>query len=93
MIIDCHAHIPRLPGTKFAKMNFEQVLRVMLKEMKAGRVDHAILLPSPKNLRSLPGLDGPSAPTLREQLKLCVGVKNIHHLGTIEVMNHKKRAY
>lgn len=82
MIIDVHTHIGRLPNSPFAKTTFEQNLKSLLKEMKAGGVETSLVLPWFE--------DTDSDPSVETALKLTKGMKNIKVVGTIDVLNYKK---
>ena len=45
MIMDAHTHISRLQNSDFEAGTFGKNFELLLREMKASRVDHALLLP------------------------------------------------
>ena len=84
MIIDAHAHIGRLKDSRFEKMSFEQILKNLLKEMKEGGVDQALILTSWED-------DDETSIPLGKALQITNGKEHIKIVGSIDLPNYKKK--
>ena len=81
MIIDAHAHIGKRPNSNLEKLNFEQVLTLLLKEMKLNKVGHALVIASYKKTNfNL---------SMAEELSLIKDIKNLSAIGSLDVLNYK----
>ncbi len=86
MIIDAHTHIGRLPNSIFAKLDYESILKLLLKTMKTSGIAESIVI---ADLHTYPksAIFSPKTSIL---LNLTTGLKNIHVIGTIDVLESKK---
>lgn len=86
MTIDSHTHLTNLFKTRppHRKTMYAKNLSILLKEMRANKVDHALLLPGPEKIDT-------EDPSLRTALKLVAGIKNISLVGTIDILRYKKQ--
>lgn len=81
MIIDAHVHIGRLAGTKLEKLSFQAILAIFLREMKANKVDRALVIASYKKTNfNL---------SMAEELVLIRNIKNLSAIGSLDVLNYK----
>ena len=78
MIVDAHTHISRLQNSDFEAATFAKNFERLLREMKANRVDHAMLLPWYEN-------KDPRRPSMHGLLELGKGVKQISVVGAYDV--------
>lgn len=80
MIIDAHVHIAKRPNSNLEKLNFGQILNLLLKEMKLNKVDHALVIAYFKQTKfNL---------AIAEELKLIEGTKNLCAVGSLDVLNY-----
>ena len=82
MIIDAHAHIGKLPGSKFIK-DFKKNLDFLLDEMRYGGVDHALILAGCYE-------DESRNISTKSLIKLTTGIRNISVVGSIDILNYKE---
>lgn len=87
MIIDVHTHLGRLPNSIFAKLNYGSILKLLLKEMKTNGVTKSIVI---ADLHTYPK-NAIFSPKTSMLLDLTTRLKNLHVVGTIDVLDVKNQ--
>src|SRR3989338_3422581 len=82
MIIDAHAHIGKLPSSKFTE-DFKKNLEFLMDEMKDSGVDHALILAGCYQ-------DESRNISTKSLIKLTAGISSISVVGSIDILNYKE---
>src|SRR3989344_6986453 len=84
MIIDSHAHIARVKGLHTEGKSWDEILKLLLAEMKSSEVDHALIL------SDAGGLDEGSFPQTGTVLKTVGNTERVSVVGSINPTNYTK---